>query len=692
MKNTFLAVVFLLTSCIAAGAKSGISTPKPVFPVPTANQLVWQKMEYYAFVHFSINTFTDQEWGYGDKSPQLFNPTNLDCRQWARICKTAGMKGIILTVKHHDGFCLWPSKYTEYSVKNSPWRQGKGDLVRELASACKEYGLKLGIYLSPWDRNRADYGKASYITYFRNQLRELMTNYGDIFEIWFDGANGGTGYYGGARERRSIDHTTYYDWENTYKLIRRLQPHIVIWADRAARADLRWCGNEDGSVGETNWSLLPSTGDMTASQLRHGVVDGDKWVSAEVNVSLRPGWFYHASEDGRVKSLPELMEIYYHSRGRNAPLLLNIPIDKHGLIHPNDEKALMDFAATVKRVFAHNLALKAKVTATNVRGKNYKYKAANVADASSSTYWATDDSVKVASLTVDFGKPVTFNRFVVQEYIALGQRVQDFNVEICVNGKWKKVANATTIGYRRILCFPPVNTDKLRMNITAAKACPLISGIGVFNAELLLTKPGIKRSKDGDVTLTPGDKDAQLFYTIDGKLPTKNSLLYTTPIKTDGGKVYVRARAFDPSTGKYSPEAHEEFDISHAGWKVVGIGNDASGRVIDGDRESGWSVGKDARLPQDFIIDLGAAHTLKGFKYLPFATTGIITQYRFLVSQDNKVWNVVDEGEFSNIVNNPVEQVKTFKAVKARYINLQAVSVANGVGSPAYREIDVITE
>lgn len=602
------------------------------------------------------------------------------------------MKGIILTVKHHDGFCLWPSKYTEYSVKNSPWRQGKGDLVRELAAACKEYGLKLGIYLSPWDRNRADYGEASYITYFRNQLKELMTNYGEIFEIWFDGANGGTGYYGGARERRSIDHTTYYDWENTYKLIRRLQPHIVIWADRAARADLRWCGNEDGSIGETNWSLLPSEGEMSAAQLRNGVEDGDKWVPGEVNVSIRPGWFYHSSEDDKVKSLPKLMDIYYHSRGRNAPLLLNVPIDKHGLIHPSDEKALMEFAAAVKRVFAHNLALKARVTATNVRGKNYKYRAANVIDASPRTYWATDDSVKTASLTVDFGKPVTFNRFLVQEYIALGQRVKAFNLEALVDGKWRRIAAATTVGYRRVLCFPAVTAETLRLNITAARGCPLISNIGVYNAALLLTQPEIKRGKEGDITIVPGDKDSQVFYTLDGKMPEKNGLLYTKPIKTDGRKVYIRARAFDSVSEKYSPEAHERFDISHSSWKIINTDNEAALRVIDGDKQSGWSVGKNVKSPMDLIIDLGETHVLKGFKYLPFPSNGIITQYQFLVSEDNKHWQVADEGEFSNIVNNPVEQVKTFKAVNSRYINLRAMVVAGGGISPAYREIDVITE
>jgi len=215
--KTFL--VTLLFSNIFSSGFSQVKVPLPYGPVPSKNQMRWQEMEYYAFVHFSVNTYTDMAWGKGDEDPGIFDPTKLDCRQWARICKQAGMKGIILTAKHHSGFCLWPSKYTEYSIKKSPWKNGKGDIVREMSDACKEYGLKFGVYLSPWDRNSADYGKPAYITYFRNQLRELLTNYGDIFEIWFDGANGGTGYYGGANETRKIDRTTYYDWPNTYKLV-----------------------------------------------------------------------------------------------------------------------------------------------------------------------------------------------------------------------------------------------------------------------------------------------------------------------------------------------------------------------------------------------------------------------------------------------------------------------------------------
>src|SRR5665811_81208 len=392
------------------------------------------------------------------------------------------MKGIIMVVKHHCGFCLWPSKYTEFSVKNSPWKDGKGDIVRELADACKEYGLKLGIYLSPWDRNNADYGNPGYIIYFRNQLTELLTNYGPIFEVWFDGANGGSGYYGGARETRRIDRRTYYDWKNTYKMIRELQPKIVIWNDGGDRADLRWVGTESGYVGETNWSLLNATGDVPENMLRYGVENGDSWVPGEGNTSIRPEWFYHPSEDNKVKTLPQLMDLYYNSFGRNGTLLLNFPIMPKGLIHPNDEKAVLEFAKAVKEAFAVNIAEKTKAEASNVRDNAKEFGAVKAIDGKQDTYWATDDNVIKASLIIDFGKPTVFNRFLVQEYIRLGQRVKGFTIEAFVDGNWKEIAKATTVGYKRILRFPTVKATQLRFSITDSKSCPLISNIGIYNA------------------------------------------------------------------------------------------------------------------------------------------------------------------------------------------------------------------
>lgn len=667
--------------------------PKPFGPVPNKNQIRWQQMEYYAFIHLSTNTFTDQEWGYGEDDPKIFNPEKLDCRQWARVCKAAGMKGIILTAKHHSGFCLWPSRYTEYSVKNSSWKAGKGDIVRELAEACKEYGLKLGIYLSPWDRNYSDYGKPEYITYFRNQLTELLTNYGEVFEIWFDGANGGSGYYGGAKETRRIDAKTYYDWLNTYKLIRKLQPNIVIWNDGGDRADLRWVGTEDGHVGEKNWSLLNATGEVTRDMLRHGLENGDSWVPGEVNTSIRPGWFYHEYEDSKVKTLPRLLETYYSSFGRNGTLLLNFPVDKRGLIHENDEKAVLELAETVRKTFAIDLATNKKVSASNVRGNAKVFGPDKALDGKKDTYWATDDKLRSASLTIDFGKPTTFNRFLVQEYTPLGQRVKSFQLEAKVGSEWKQLASQSTIGYKRILVFPTVQATQLRFTITDAKSSPIISNIGVYNAPQVLTAPAITRNKDGAVTIEAADKESDIYYTLDSSAPGKHSTRYTAPVQTDG-KIEVRTIAVDSKSGAGSPEAREKFDITRKTWKLLNLADEKANAVIDGNPNTAWYQPRDQKMPVDIVIDLGEQQTLTGFKYLPDQgrIDGIISHFQFYVSTDRQTWKLATEGEFSNIKNNPLIQIKQFDAVKARYIKLRALQNTQGNGEVGYGEIDVITQ
>jgi alpha-L-fucosidase len=690
IKNIFSGIIVSILSIGICYAQT--KSPSPFGPIPSENQMRWQEMEYYAFVHFSLNTYTDQSWGYGNEEVKLFNPTKADCRQWARICKEAGMKGIILTAKHHCGFCLWPSKYTEYSVKNAPWKNGKGDMVRDMADACKEYGLKLGLYLSPWDRNSKDYGKPEYITYFRNQLTELLTNYGPIFEVWFDGANGGDGYYGGANETRKIDRTTYYDWKNTYALIRKLQPNIVIWNDGGDRGDLRWVGTEDGYVGETNWSLLNATGDVPWNMLHYGVENGNAWVPAEVNTSIRPEWFYHPSEDDKVKTVPFLLETYYNSIGRNGSLLLNFPIMPNGLIHPNDEKASLDFAKAVKESFAVNLAEKAKTEATNIRSNAKEFSAANTIDGNNETYWATDDNVNKASLTIDFGKPTLFNRFLVQEYIRLGQRVKAFTIEAMVDGNWKEIAKATTIGYKRILRFPGVSASKVRINITDSKSCLVISNIGVYNAPLILGAPVILRSNTGDVSLSSDDIGPYFYYTLDGSEPTPKSIRYTTPFKTEG-KIEVKAVAYDPASGKSSPVSTEKFDICRKNWKIIGITDENSKFVLDGNPSTVYHQHSN-KMPIDLAVDLGNKYNIAGFRYLPDQnkwSSGIITNYQFYVSKDNIEWKMVSEGEFSNIKNNPVWQIKTFSPVKARYIKLKALTNTSNDNVAGYAEIDVFT-
>lgn len=651
-------------------------------------------MEYYAFVHFSLNTYTNQPWGYGNEDINLFNPQKLDCRQWARICKEAGMKGIIITAKHHCGFCLWPSKYTEYSVKNAPWKKGKGDVVRELADACKEYGLKLGIYLSPWDRNSADYGKPAYITYFRNQLKELLTNYGPIFEVWFDGANGGSGYYGGANETREIDRKTYYDWKNTYKLVRQLQPDIVIWNDGGDRADLRWVGTEAGNVGETNWSLLNDTGEVSWNMLHYGLENGNSWVPAEANTSIRPEWFYHPGEDCKVKTLPQLMDIYYNSIGHNAALLLNFPIMPDGLINEKDEKAALEFSRAVKEAFAVNLAEGIKVEASNVRGNAKEFGAAMVVDDNNDTYWATDDSVTKASLTIHFGKPTTFNRFMVQEYIRLGQRVNAFTVEALVDGNWNELAKATTIGYKRILRFPSVKATQVRFNITDSKSCPVISDIGIYDAPQILTPPSIIRNQSGEIKITPTDEESVIYYTLDSSVPTPKSKKYTGPFQTEG-RLEIRAIAHDPASDKSSPECQEKFDLSRKDWRIVGTDDEKANAILDGDPSTAWHQSKDKEMPVDLVIDLGKEENLCGFRYLPdqgLWGPGIITNYQFYVSENNIEWKLVDQGEFSNIQNNPLWQVKNFLPVKAHYVKLRALRNTEGNNNIGYAEVDVITK
>src|SRR4051794_28699761 len=317
-------------------------SPKPFGPVPAPRQLKWHELEFYGFIHFTINTFTDKEWGYGDEDPALFHPTGFDAEQIVRVAKAAGMKGLILTAKHHDGFCLWPSKYTGHSVKQSRWKNGRGDVVKEISDACRKYGLKFGIYLSPWDRNRADYGKPEYLIYFRNQLRELLTNYGPVFEVFLDGANGGDGFYGGAKETRRIDRETYYDWPTTWQMVRDLQPNACLFSD--AGPDVRWAGNERGIAGETCWGTLNAKefvpGRADENRLNHGDRPGAQWVPAECDVSIRPGWFYHAAEDAKVRTPQNLIDIYYASVGRGASMLLNLPPDRRGQINENDERAL----------------------------------------------------------------------------------------------------------------------------------------------------------------------------------------------------------------------------------------------------------------------------------------------------------------------------------------------------------------
>lgn len=474
----------VLTGCRSMNTRNqNVASPAPLMPIPSATQMEWHEMELNAFIHFTTNTFTDKEWGYGDESESVFNPTQLDANQWASTLKDAGFKTMILTCKHHDGFCLWPSKFTDHSVEKSPYKNGKGDIVREASDAAKKYGLKFGVYLSPWDRNRADYGTPSYITYYRNQLEELFTRYGPVFEMWFDGANGGDGYYGGARETRKINGATYYDWPTTLDFVRKIQPNVLFFSD--AGPGVRWVGNERGVAGETNWNTI-TIDTLYAGKpgieklLNTGSPDGKSWVPAEVDVSIRPGWFYHEKEDSMVKSPEKLFEIYLTSVGRGSTLLLNVPPDRRGLFHENDVQSLQGFTELLKKEFATNHAAAAKVEASSTRGDAKTFSASNITDGDKETYWTTNDDIAQGSLEVELGKSVLVKYVLLQEYIKLGQRVTSFNVEVWKDNSWQEVGKGTTIGYKRILKIDPVETSKLRINITGSKACPVISNAEVF--------------------------------------------------------------------------------------------------------------------------------------------------------------------------------------------------------------------
>lgn len=678
-----LGVLFFLSNC------STTPPPAPVHPVPSERQLAWHDLEYYAFIHFNMNTFSNMEWGLGDEKPKQFNPSALDCRQWARVCKEAGMKGIILTAKHHDGFCLWPSAYTEHSVKNSPWKDGKGDVLKELSEACREYGLKFGVYLSPWDRNHPDYGKPEYITYFRNQLRELLTNYGEVFEVWFDGANGGTGYYGGANEERRVDKLAYYDWENTISIIRELQPNAVVFSD--AGPDVRWVGNEHGFAYPTTWSNLMRDkvyGGMPeyASEYSTGQENGTHWVAAEADVSIRPGWYYHEYEDHKVKSLPHLLDIYYKSIGQNSALLLNFPVDKRGLIHEKDVEQLQKLTAKLKEDFANNLSKGASAKADNERGRSYE--AANVLDGKKETYWATKDEVFQSSLTIDFGDPITFNRFLAQEYIALGQRIKAFTLEAKTAEGWREIASETTIGYKRILRLPDTKASAIRLNIKDAKACPTISNLEVYYAPKLVVPPKISRNQAGEVSLETPENGVDVYYTLDGSEPSAQSAKYTRPFVQHEPAI-VQAVSVDGD--KKSEISRASLDVSAAKWKVLNAQEEAD-QLIDGDPMSSWISPENGG--NEIVVDLGETLHLKGFTYLPMQQRwikGFIKEYVFYVSTDNSKWTLAGQGEFGNILNSPILQRIVFPSQKARYIKLKAKSTVDGEAA-SFAEIGILTK
>lgn len=615
-----------VVACCLSCTSGKVLPPEPILPVPEPKQVEWQQMETYAFIHFGLNTFNDREWGYGDMDPKTFNPTNLDCEQWAQTLVKAGMKGVILTAKHHDGFCLWPFEGTDYSVKNSPWKNGQGNVVKELSEACKKYGLKFAVYLSPWDRHQANYGTPEYLPYFYAQLHDLLTNYGPVFEVWFDGANGGDGWYGGAKDIRTIDRKNYYNYPRIYEMLDSIQPQAIIFSDGGPGC--RWVGNEKGFAGATNWSFLRKgevhPGYDKNYELQYGHPDGNQWVPAECDVSIRPGWFYHPEEDDRVKSPDQLVDLYYRSVGHNATLLLNFPVDRRGLIHPVDSANAVRFHEMIQQQLKTNLVAGMTPKVSNERGGDFV--ASALTDDNFDTYWATEDGVTTADIEFSFDTPTRMNRMMLQEYIPLGQRVKAFVVEYLDKDIWLPVKlneETTTIGYKRLLRFETVETKGIRIRITDARGPLCLSSVGVYDA--------------GNVS----DSFVEKVEDIE-------SLPYLLPdVKADEA-----AKASDKQAQTTC--------------------------FVEGDRL--LIELQEERLVSSlhFLPDQGEPNK------------GLIANYEIRVGVSKDAVNqLVKSGEFSNIQNNPVMQSVFFTPVKARYIELKATRMIRAGEPMGFAELGV---
>jgi alpha-L-fucosidase len=425
-------------------------------PRPTDRQLAWQPLETTAFLHFTVNTYTDKEWGDGTESPRIFNPTKLDARQWVRALKNAGFKMAIITAKHHDGFCLWPTKLTEHSVKNSPWKGGQGDVVREVADACRQAGIQFGFYLSPWDRHEPSYGTAAYNDFYKAQLRELLTNYGEVAEVWFDGAKGEN-----AKDMQ-------YDFAGYWALVRELQPGAVIFSD--AGPDVRWVGNESGNAGQTCWSTISplglAPGKADPKYLNTGDPEGTHWIPAETDVSIRPGWFYHPAEDSKVRSGQNLVNLYYQSVGRNSLLLLNVPPNREGLLSEPDLASLREFRSILDETFRKNRAKAAMVPKP-------------LTDGQLGTFVTLTEG---QAYELDLKKAVTFDRVSLQENIANGQTIAAGTVSFWTGQAWSTPERFTTVGHKRLLRFDPVTASRVRITVTKARGPVQLAEVGLYKA------------------------------------------------------------------------------------------------------------------------------------------------------------------------------------------------------------------
>jgi len=534
-----LSLLFCLSAITAFSFAQ--TAPKPYGPLPTRGQLNWQETEMYCLIHYGPDTYTDKEWGYGDEDPALFNPSHFDAMQIVGAAKAGGFKGIVVVAKHHDGFCLWPTKTTEHNISKSPYKNGKGDLLQEYRDACNKLGMKMGVYCSPWDRNSALYGKPEYVTQvYRKQLEELYSHYGPIFISWFDGANGGDGYYGGAREVRKIDRSTYYGWKDTWAIPRRMQPNAVLFGD--VGPDVRWVGNENGIAGETSWATYtphapdagkePGNGYVKDYEGTEGHRDGKYWIPAECDVPFRPGWFYHASQDGKAKSADALMDLYYKSVGRGACLDLGLEPDRRGMLNDDDVAKLKQFGDDLKYTFKENLAKGATLKASNTRGGNQvKFGAKNLLDNDRYSYWATDDKITTPELVLDLHKKKEFNVIRLRENIKLGQRIDAVAIDAWKDGKWQQIATATSIGGNRLIRLPEyIKSSKVRLRITKAPVCIALSDFGLYS-EIRFPQPVFEDNHRPtalyDTTKKPELISKQFAFTEGASVDKKGNVFFT---------------------------------------------------------------------------------------------------------------------------------------------------------------------
>ena len=442
---------------------------KSIGATPSKYQIEYQMEELSAFIHFGINTFMDVEWGNGEENPEEFNPKNLNTDQWIKVLKEAGFKRVILTAKHHDGFCLWNSKYTNHSVAKSPWKNGQGDVVLEMSNSCKKYGVKFAIYLSPWDQNSKLYGQGeAYNEYYLNQLRELLSNYGEISEVWMDGAKGS-----------NVEQD--YNFQEWFNLIKSYYKNCIIFSP--CGPDIRWIGNEQGYAGDSCWSTIDikkMNVSVDQKYLNTGEENAPDWVIGECDVSIRPGWFYHESEDLEVKSLEKLMDIYFNSVGRNSVLLLNLPPNKDGLLHDNDVNRLKEFGQAIRDIFKENLVENCKINSSSILNEDKEYSVTNTIDGKNNSYWVPQIEDGNRWVEIEFEQDKVFDVISIQEFIELGQRVSEFNVEAFINGEYKEIFQGKTIGYKRLIRIKPIKTNKIKINFLKSLDIPLINNIGVF--------------------------------------------------------------------------------------------------------------------------------------------------------------------------------------------------------------------